>query len=292
MISGIQYQIINNGRNNSPGLWPMRRVGSPLAFLVSCSFFLQCGDPPASATQARWTTIATFSAFGRSTDRFLSIFVRPGATSKNIDFSTSTKIAQSGGAIDPGAPRDRFWTQKHDFWGPFLAPFFDFFEKPKNHEIDDPYNVLDGFSPSEISHFPMDFPSFFMFFPEPLPEGVFRGSRCRYFLESAVLVPFRIFAGARNPPSDAPFSPERPKTTPGTPRAPFLSIFHRFWTHFQDFSMNFVQKNQPRPNNTTNHFLKILARRNARKRLNNGFADNKNGFDINGNQNHYKNNGI
>ena len=119
---------------------------------------------------------------GRPRDRFLSILGRPAGDQKNIDFSTSTKIAQSGGAIDPGAPRDRFWTQKHDFRGPFLAPFFDFFEKPKNHEIDDPYNVLEGFSPSETSHFPMDFSLIFMFFPGPLPEGVFGGSRSRSFL--------------------------------------------------------------------------------------------------------------
>ena len=87
----------------------------------------------------------------------------------------------------------------HDFLTSIFHQFFDFFEKPKNHEIDDPYEVLACFPLPKPLIFRSIFHYFFMFFPEPLPEGIFGGSRCRSFLKSAVLVPFRVFGGARNP---------------------------------------------------------------------------------------------
>ena len=90
----------------------------------------------------------------------------------------------------------------------YLYKFFDFFEKTKNHEIDDPYNVLEGFSPCKTSHFSMDFPSFFMFFPEPLPETVLRGSRCRSCLESAILEPLSISSESQNQPWSVIFTPK------------------------------------------------------------------------------------
>ena len=31
-------------------------------------------------------------------------------------------------AIDPGRPQGAFWTDFHDFWGPFGYRFSDFFE--------------------------------------------------------------------------------------------------------------------------------------------------------------------
>ena len=39
-----------------------------------------------------------------------------------------------------------------------------------------------------------------MVFPEPLPETIFRGPKCRFSLKSPVLERFRIFRGSQNLP--------------------------------------------------------------------------------------------
>ena len=110
----------------------------------------------------------------------------------------------------------------------------------EKREIDDPYYVLEGYSPSKTSHFSMGFPSFCRFFPEPLPGGVFGGSRCRSLLKNAILEPFRVFGGVQNRPLGAPFplekstfrfpafAPERP----GTDLFRFLRIFIDIYVFF------------------------------------------------------------
>ena len=145
----------------------------------------------------------------------------------------------------------------------------------------------------------MDSPLIFMFFPEPLPETVFRGPKCRSILKGSVLEPFSIFGGSPNRPSDAPFSPKkskkwsssfcggRPGATrdatcdPKRPWNPFLSIWDGFWmdfgwiwppfwsisTYFSHLCSNvFFRYHAPQTRTPSKNFLKTLARRNARAR--------------------------
>jgi len=89
-----------------------------------------------------------------------------------------------------------------------------------------------------------------MFFPEPLPEGIFGGPKCRFMLKMTILGAFAIFPESENGPLGPPFLPKgcakvpAPKYTeppgavpdatcdPKRPRDQFFSILVAFWEHF------------------------------------------------------------
>ena len=48
-----------------------------------------------------------------------------------------------------------------------------------------------------------------MFFPNPLPETIFRGSKCQPILDGAILEPFWIQGGSKNGPFGHHFRPKR-----------------------------------------------------------------------------------
>ena len=115
--------------------------------------------------------------------------------------------------------------------------------------------VLSHQKPSIFASF---FHWIFMFFPNPLPETIFRGSKCQPILDGAILEPFWIQGGPKNGPIGHRFRPPwRQKWYPGSLRKPSASrpgrdlapktvqehifidlgsIFNRFWKDFEWFS--------------------------------------------------------
>ena len=221
-------------------------MGSRVSFSVLCFLcfpsFNRYSGPPGAVAPYPVARRSYFFDFGRSKDRFLKIFGRPGAISKNIDFSTSAKIDRGAVTIDPWALRARFLVDFHDFWGTLLAPFFDFFEKVKNHEIDDPYNVLEGFSPSETSHFSMDFPLFSCFSRNPSRSAFLEGPGADLFSKVRFCCSFGNQPGPKiNPWGDlfgrkVDFSVSCFRGQPSRDR-PFsiLTDFYRYLCIFLDF---------------------------------------------------------
>ena len=69
-----------------------------------------------------------------------------------------------------GHPNERFSSILDDLLGPF---WYDYVVKAENHEIDDPYNVLERFCIPKPLIFLSIFQRFFVFFSEPLPESTF-----------------------------------------------------------------------------------------------------------------------
>ena len=118
------------------------------------------------------------------------------------------------------------------------------------------------------------FHSIFMFFPNPLPEGIFRGSKSQSSLKSAILERSAISQGAENGPifpnnisknhekATTPNSGKRPGADLGAKWrrkrskvvfssiwARFLSICDGFWTIFNELLMLVFKnstKNDPR----------------------------------------------
>ena len=74
-----------------------------------------------------------------------------------------------------------FWHQKALLLGPFNIDFsfFFFFRKGRKCEISKEYNAKRGSEPSKNINGCIIFHMFFMFFPNPLPEVICRGTLCR-----------------------------------------------------------------------------------------------------------------
>ena len=86
-----------------------------------------------------------------------------------------------------------------------------------------------------------------MFFPNPFPEAIFRGSKCQPILKNTILEPFSISNGSQKRPLERHFRPksiqkrgtpscvERPggvqdaTCDPKRPRDRFLQILDKFW---------------------------------------------------------------
>ena len=83
-------------------------------------------DPPGQKWTTRRSPGATKSTLGRPGAAFYRFLDDPKRHRKINDFPTSPKTPRMAQSIDPGAPEARFWTKKHDFWGPFWHRFFDF----------------------------------------------------------------------------------------------------------------------------------------------------------------------
>ena len=68
-----------------------------------------------------------------------------------------------------------------------------------------------GFGRSKINDFSIDFSLNFHVFPNPLPEPIFRGTKRRSSLKSAIWERFSIFQGSKNDPWGDIFCPEGSK---------------------------------------------------------------------------------
>ena len=109
------------------------------------------------------------------------------------DFSNdqkSTKIAKS---IDPVPPKVRFWSKNQDFRVSFWHSFFDIFPKWRKCVISEEYNAKRGSEPSKTFDCRVGFSLIVhVFFPNPLSESIFGGSRCQPMLKNLILVSFWI----------------------------------------------------------------------------------------------------
>ena len=107
-------------------------------------------------------------------------------------------------------------------------------------------------SHQKASNFASIFHSIFMFFPNPLPEGIFGGPKCRFMLKSAILGQLPIFREPQNGPLERHFRAKRsPKSklfcTGSLPEPTWArhatqngprTHFHRFW---MDFGWSFMR---------------------------------------------------
>ena len=134
--------------------------------------------------------------------------------------------------------------------------FFYFFEKMRKCEISEEYNAKRGFEPSKTFDFGIIFLQISSFFPNPLPEAIFGGSRCPSRLPCPIFDRFPIFQGSQNGALARHFRPKRrqkgyPANDANPPGADlgaiwcrkhykiaflmirdrFLSILEGFWTN-------------------------------------------------------------
>ena len=127
-----------------------------------------------------------------SVGRFSMNFCHPKATSENQWFFESPKTSQ----------RSAFWTKNDNFWHPFLHCFSPFFENRKSAKY--AKSIMRNVVSSHQK--PLIFASFFhrsfIFFPKPLPESIFRGSKSELSLKSLILERSAISRG----PKMAPYS--------------------------------------------------------------------------------------
>ena len=76
------------------------------------------------------------------------------------------------------------------------------------------------------------FHQIFMFFPNPLPEAIFRGSKSQPILKSAILEPYWIQGGSKNRSPERHFRPKRlqkpsPPNNGERPGADLVAIWRR-----------------------------------------------------------------
>ena len=77
-----------------------------------------------------------------------------------------------------------FNTKNDNLWLPFWHPFSDLFRKSKKCKKAKSITPNVVLSHQKPSIFASIFHAIFMFFPNPLPEGIFRGSKCPSILKS------------------------------------------------------------------------------------------------------------